>query len=422
MLTKLLRLFLARRIKPYEFNKALKIEYSPKFKQIGLYIHIPFCKKICNFCPYNKILYDKKLSAQYIESLINELNLLKNKFLDNEINSIYVGGGTPSLLKEGLKKVFLYVKNNFNFNGEIAVELHPCDCDIKTLKYLKDIKVTMVSLGIQSFNKEVLKKITRYDISYKPEIVLKNVLKIGFKSVDVDLLFGIKDVSIKQHIKDFKKAINLGVDQISTYPLIPFTFTSLGKKHFKGKNILTSNRQRKKILTEFIEIARNEGYYRSSIWSFTKNNSIRYSSITRNSFLGIGASSTSLIGNKFTINTFSVKDYILESKKRIPIALSNTLKERDEMMFWMFWQSYNTIILSDEFKKLFKKNLYNTFFLELNIARLFGLIKKEEKNFRLTKKGSYLFHLIEQEYTHTYLNKTWGTCMKNAWPDKLVLN
>jgi len=101
MLTSLLRLFLARRIWPYEFTKTQKIEYKPRIKQVGLYIHIPFCKKICNFCPYNKILYDKKLSEKYIEALINELRLLKDKFQSNEITSIYVGGGTPSLLKEG---------------------------------------------------------------------------------------------------------------------------------------------------------------------------------------------------------------------------------------------------------------------------------------------------------------------------------
>ncbi len=422
MLTAILRLFLARRIRPYKFIKTQEIEYKPRIKQIGLYIHIPFCKKICNFCPYNKILYDKKLADEYVGGLINELRLLKDKFQKNEITSIYVGGGTPSLLKEGLNKIFTFVRKNFNFRGEIAVELHPSDSNEKELKYLKEIGVTMVSLGIQSFNEDVLKKLTRYNISYNPEHILKKVLETGFKTVDIDLLFGIKGVSIKQHLLDFEKAIDLGVDQISTYPLIPFTFTSLGKKHFKDKNVLTSNKQRKRILTEFVKIAKKRGYYRSSIWSFTKKNSIKYSSITRNSFLGVGASSTSLIGNKFTINTFSVNDYISESKKRVPIALSYTLSERDEMVFWMFWQSYSTVIISDDFQKLFKKNLYKLFFIELSVARFFGLIKKENNNFRLTERGAYVFHLIEQEYTHTYLNKAWGTCMKEAWPDELVLN
>jgi len=78
--------------------------------------------------------------------------------------------------------------------------------------------------------------------------------------------------------------------------------------------------------------------------------------------------------------------------------------------------------LSDEFQRLFGKNLYKTFFTELNLARTFGLIKKEGDDFRLTERGAYIFPLIEQEYTHTYLNQTWSTCMKEAWPGKIILN
>jgi len=150
MLTSLLRFFLARKIRPYEFIKTHEIEYRPRLKELGLYIHIPFCKQICNFCPYNKILYDKQLANEYTIGLINELRFLKDKFQDKKITSVYVGGGTPSLLKEGLEKVFAYINENFNFHGEIAVELHPSDSDIQTLKFLNNIGVNLISLGLQS--------------------------------------------------------------------------------------------------------------------------------------------------------------------------------------------------------------------------------------------------------------------------------
>ena len=77
MLTQLLRFSLARKISPYRFVKTKEIRYVPKINKIGLYIHIPFCKKICNFCPYNKILYDKKIAKEYIVALIRELKHLK---------------------------------------------------------------------------------------------------------------------------------------------------------------------------------------------------------------------------------------------------------------------------------------------------------------------------------------------------------
>ena len=92
------------------------------------------------------------------------------------------------------------------------------------------------------------------------------------------------------------------------------------------------------------------------------------------------------------------------------------------MLFWLFWQFYNTTISADEFSKLFSRDLYKTFYYIINSCRLAGLLKRKGDNFVLTDRGIYLFHLIEQEYTHTYLNKTWATCMQEAWPDELILS
>jgi oxygen-independent coproporphyrinogen-3 oxidase len=415
------RIFLGRRLNPYKFVRPENFSYRPRINQIGLYIHIPFCKKICNFCPYNKIVYDKKLAEQYIPALKRELNFIKKKSPSITINSIYVGGGTPVLLKEGLGEIFEFIQKNFETKGDIGVELHPTNCDERTLDYLKEIGVSLVSVGIQSFNRKVLERLTRYEIDYDLRSCLQKVLNAGFKSVDADLIFGMKDVSKEIPINDFETAIKLGCDQISTYPLIPFTFTPVGKDRFNSKRFLALEKQRKIILDNFVKIAEGKGYYRSSVWSFTKKGSIRYSSVTRNSFVGIGAGATSLIGNLFTINTFSITEYIKETMKRIPIALCCKLSERDEMLWWLFWQCYNTRIESSEFKELFKKDFYRIFHHELNLGRILGFLSKEGNNFYLTKRGSYIFNLIEQAYTHDYLDKTWKTCMLNPWPEKLIL-
>jgi oxygen-independent coproporphyrinogen-3 oxidase len=422
VLTTLSRIFIGRRLQPYKFVRSQELLYKHRINQIGLYIHIPFCRKICNFCPYNKILYNKKLAKEYVPALKRELIFVKKKLPGIKINSIYVGGGTPALLKEGLGEVFNFIQKNFKVEAEIAVELHPRDSTDRTLRYLKRIGVSMVSVGIQSFDKEILEKLTRYEIEYNLKESLVRALNAGFKCVDVDLIFGMRGIPPEKHIEDFNIAIDLGCDQISTYPLIPFTYTSFGKRHFNQRDILSSEKQRKLTLESFAEVAKKRGYIRSSIWSFTKKDSMRYSSITRNSFIGIGASATSLIGNLFTINTFSVPDYINETFKRIPIALYCSLSERDEGLWWLFWQCYNTVIISSEFKGLFGKDLCKTFRQELGLGKLFGLLIQKGNDFYLTQKGAYLFHLIEQAYTHSYLDKTWKTCMFDPWPKELTLS
>jgi len=422
VLTLTARILIGRKINPYNFNKTEGLCYKPRINDVGLYIHIPFCRKICNFCPYNKILYDRELAKEYILALKRELALIKQRLPLVRINSIYLGGGTPSLLKEGLAEIFKFVRDKFEITGDIGIEVHPGDSEKETLNYLKRIGISLVSVGIQSFDKEILQKLTRHRIEYDLKESLLRILATGFNSVDVDLIFGMKGVSLEKNIKDFNTAIDLGCDQVSMYPLIPFTFTPIGKKHFDKKNIVSSEKERTAALSSFIKIAKIRNYERSSVWSFTKKGSTRYSSITRNSFIGIGAGATSMIGNLFTVNTFSISEYIKESNKRIPSALCCNLSERDEMLWWLFWQCYNTKIISDEFEKLFKKDLYVIFRKELNLGIFLGILIKEGNDFHLTQKGSSLFHLVEQEYTHSYLDKMWRSCMFDPWPKRLTLN
>jgi menaquinone C8-methyltransferase len=419
MLTSVLRLLLARRLSPYVFRNAHGSSISLRRPETGMYIHVPFCKTLCSFCPYNKVLYNKGLARDYKTGVLNELSHLKGHI--EQLSSIYIGGGTPSLLKVELREVLNFIRQNFRVTGEIALELHPSDTSPATLKHLKDSGVTMVSLGVQSFNSKALQTLSRTQLSYNPEEAFLRVLDAGFKCVDVDLLFGMKGIPAKVSISDFAHAISLGADQVSTYPLIPFKFTPLGKAHFKKKHQIAPKGQLKQTLSEFGQIADKAGYYRSSIWSFTKKGSPKYSSITRSSFVGIGASATSLLGNTFAINTFCVQAYISQSKTSRPVALTCRLNERDEMLFWAFWQCYSTVLCSAEFRAMFGKPLKKTFLVELLIGQLLGLIKPKGEDFSLTPKGVYLFHLIEQEFTHSYLSKAWGTCMNVAWPNELVL-
>lgn len=150
--TTLTRNWLTRSFKPFIFTN----EYDNKLiynncKNLGLYIHIPFCKEICSFCPYCKELYSTEKCNSYIDSLIKEIHMVMAGNEKRRITSLYFGGGTPALAAERLKEIIDIVKQYFIISEGIGVELHPDNVCDETLQLLKDAGVTKISIGIQSF-------------------------------------------------------------------------------------------------------------------------------------------------------------------------------------------------------------------------------------------------------------------------------
>jgi len=176
------------------------------------------------------------------------------------------------------------------------------------------------------------------------------------------------------------------------------------------------------MLESLLDISEKTGYQRSSIWTFSKDNSPRYSSVTRDNFIGFGPSAATLLKNIFKINTFSVKEYIkCLNNNKLPTALSLKFSPRTRALYWLFWSSYNLNINRDNFYELFGKKLNDIFRFELYWAKKFKYIEKYNSGYKLTDKGAYLFHLIEQAYTRQYIDKTWRTALNNPWPKRIAL-
>lgn len=152
IITNLTRIWLTRSFKPFTFLN----EYDEKLSyrdlnDLGLYVHIPFCKSICKFCPYCKVKYDKELSEKYVDALIKEIHLISEKE-KKEVTTLYFGGGTPPLVSNRLHEIIDTLKIYFDIKDGIGVELHPDNVEIETLRELKNAGVTKISIGIQSFN------------------------------------------------------------------------------------------------------------------------------------------------------------------------------------------------------------------------------------------------------------------------------
>lgn len=414
MITSILRVLLTRSFKPLMFTD--KVDYEIKFDsdEIGIYVHIPFCKTLCSFCPYNRIKYEESMIKPYKDALIDEINMVGGLYKGKKtIISVYFGGGTPALMLNELGEIITALKKNFNISSNIGIELHPSNITKESLLKIKHIGFDMISIGIQSFQWECLNTLGREYIDGAEKVRL--VKEAGFNTIDVDLIFGIANQSEENLRKDFLMAFESGATQVSTYPFIDFSYADNIRKPL-GKQ------EKKQLLNSLERSSAEIGCDRTAVWTFGKRGTTRYSSITRDAFIGFGPSATTLTKEFLKLNTFSVEEYIkCINNGRIPTAMTMKFSERNRALYWLFWNAYTLKFNNDEFKRLFGVNLEKMFKIELRIAMLLGLLNKVKNSYELTAKGTYFYHLLEQRYTNRYIDKSWRAARENPWPKEIKL-
>ncbi|WP_432665594.1 coproporphyrinogen-III oxidase family protein [Wukongibacter baidiensis] len=396
------------------------IDFNDINSGIGVYIHIPFCKSICPYCPYNKIVYKREKAESYKYGLIKELTLYKEKLGNKKISSIYIGGGTPTLLISELKEVIEFIEVNYEFKGDIGIEIHPNEVTDILLSKLREMNINLISLGVQTFNEEKLRFLGRGYGEDEIDRALSLIKKYNFKCVDVDIMTNIPGQSIDDIRYDLEKVYSYEIDQLSIYPLIVFPLTKLSRVIKEKKLSRFNELEERKILNLIDEISKSHGYERSSIWTYGKNHGNRYTSVTRESFIGFGAGASSHFGNYFYLNTFNVDEYIKAlNDNRLPINIVNLMTEREKMIFWIFWRCYDGAIDEERFKALFHKDMKKEFRLLFNSLKLLGMTMKQGNNLVLTDLGRFAYHFVEKQYSIHYLNNVWQRSMGEPWIQSL---
>lgn len=418
MLSSLFRVLLTRSLKPFRFEGRSRWSETPKRSpaapHLGLYVHIPFCTSLCPFCPYFKERFSHKKSVRFVDSLLREIESAGSQATEpTPMESLYFGGGSPALLRERLAEIVVTVRRHFNLENRIGVELHPRDVDRTTIRCLREAGCTMVSLGVQSFNADSLAALQRESCGETDK--LKMLAEAEFQGIDVDLIFGIPGQTASMLADDFRRAVETGATQISTYPMIDFSYAA-NKRKPQGRSI------KKTMLDLLIRTAGECGFERTSVWTFAKRDTPKYSSVTRDNFIGFGPSATTLLRDGFSINTFSVEEYCSAIEERNEAtALSIRFATRQREVYWLFWSAYNLRIDADSFRELFDRELDDVFGWELWFGCKFGYLRKNGGNYELTRRGAYLFHLFEQKYTLQYIDKTWRAAGETPWPNSLDL-
>ena len=408
------RMWLTRSLRPFrftnEYDQVLPYDDCP---QLGLYVHIPFCRSLCDFCPYCKVPYEKDRADAYIHALLQEIQLVTKNHPKREATSLYFGGGTPALLYQRLGEIIQALQEHFTITQGIGVELHPEDVTVPVLETLKQAGVTKLSIGIQSFQEPFQSLLGRGNPS--PERLKQALSAVPFETVSFDFIFALPGQTLEDLQQDVTLAFQSGANHVALYPFIDFTFT-------KSPVPAGNNREKRKLLDGITAYMEQLGCTRTSLWTFAREEDACYSSMTRENFLGFGCSATTLLQGQFKLNTFSPGAYGQRIvQKKLPTALTLRFTRRQRMLYYLFWTAYSTWVDPKEFQDFFGEKLSDCYGLEFWLAQRMGWVERLQGRWHLTSKGVFAYHYFEGFYTLKYIDRMWNVLAKEDFPTSITL-
>jgi len=353
----------------------------------AVYIHIPFCDSICSYCDFSKFYYNKTIVDNYLQSLEYEINKI---YKNDVISSIYIGGGTPSSLTiEQLKKLFsILEKIKKSDSIEYTFECNPENMTIEKIKLLKDRGINRVSIGVQSFNDNILKLLNRKHNKKDVIELVKNLKFYGINNINIDMIFGINNQSINDIKNDLDEFVKLDIPHISYYSLILEKNTQLYISKYKEINDDDCASQ-----YEFIcDYLKQHDYSHYEISNFsTKNYESKHNLVYWNNenYYGFGCGAHGYINNIRYENTRSITKYINKN-----YMLNKYIVDEKEDIENQIMLNLRTSegINKEKFRNKFKKNItdiYNFDFLIKN-----GLIIDNVDNIIIPEKYFFISNQI----------------------------
>ena len=299
----------------------------------GLYIHIPFCRKACNYCNFHFSTSLNQIN-EMVSSIAKEMEM-RGKEIDEEINTIYFGGGTPSLLHIDLLETLMNTARrhyNINDQAEITLEANPDDIVLEKAEAWKALGINRFSIGIQSFADENLKWMNRAHNAKQSTTAIDLIKQTGFHNYSIDLIYGTPGQSMEGWIKDLRTAFELGVPHLSCYALTVEEKTALNSLIKKGELPEINQDEQADRFEALMQLSADAGYHHYEISNFalpgyeSKHNSAYWEGAV---YLGFGPSAHSFDGVKRKWNVSNNTDYIKSLTNHLLPQKEETLSKKD---------------------------------------------------------------------------------------------
>ena len=373
-------------------------------KEIGIYVHIPFCKQKCYYCDFTSYCNKDYLIEKYVKAIIKEIKLQN---VQSKINTIYIGGGTPSYInsKYIMQIVEEIKKKNVLKEAEITIEINPGTVTLEKLEDYKKCGINRLSIGLQSTQNNILKQIGRIHNYEEFLETYKMARKVGFKNINVDLMLGIPEQRVRDLKESVDSVIKLEPEHISVYSLIVEDGTVIANKIENGEFELPDEETERNMYWYVKNTLELNGYKHYEISNFAKKGFESKHNLNcwnQNHYLGFGVSAHSYRDITRYSNTDIIEEYIknvnaerLDRNRIIHEIQKEYDAEKEYMLLGL--RKIDGVNISD-FKAKYIDNPIYLFRNELKKLTEEGLVCIIEDNIRLTNKGIDLANLVWEEF------------------------
>ncbi|WP_044894746.1 radical SAM family heme chaperone HemW [Bacillus alveayuensis] len=371
------------------------------------YFHIPFCAQICYYCDFNKVFFKGQPVDEYLQAMEKEMKNTIEQFPSAELETIFVGGGTPTVLEMKQLDYFLAnIHKYFSFNTnkvEFTFEANPNELSKEKLRLLKDAGVNRLSFGVQTFDDNLLQKIGR---THRKDDVWQTIAmakEVGFTNISIDLMYGLPEQTIENLRDTLELAFKLDVQHFSAYSLIiePKTvFYNLLKKDMLP---LPSQEEEAEMYEIVMEQMECYGYKQYEISNYAKPGFSSRHNLTywnNEEYFGIGAGAHSYVQGKRNVNAGPLKKYMnLIQETGFPYVESHEVTSAEKMEEEMFLGLRKTEGVSKEkFAQKYHRSIYDVFSKPIAEQKQLGLLEETESHIRLTHRGKLLGNEVFQAF------------------------
>lgn len=387
-----------------EGKKFLQLQDNPPDLQVpkdktgrddwaSLYVHIPFCRTLCPFCCFNRYLLDETKAQRYYVNLKKEVEFYIDRGF--RFSDVYFGGGTPTVMMEELIDFLDFLKQHFTIK-QISMETTHREVNKETLNALKKAGVNRLSIGVQSFDNDLLRAMGRMVGSGEEAIEKLKMAQGIFDTVNADFIFNFPTQTLSQFERDVATFKRLNIDQATFYPLMP----SPHKKTRLERRFSQVDTSHEK---QFYDIILRElykgGYKASTAWCFSRGDRlIDEYIIDYDDYVGVGAGSVGFLNGDFFVNTFSIEKYDqLISEGKLPIVNWRRLSEREHFRYYMLTKLFGMSLDPQRFKERFKSDVNRKLRWEMTFFRRCGLVE-DDGAIDVTPKGMYTLCVMQKEF------------------------
>ena len=373
--------------------------------KISLYIHIPFCAQKCLYCDFPSFARKDHLRKAYIEALNKEIISLREKHNNLEINTIFIGGGTPSVLEADELECLLkeVAKLNMAKDIEYSMECNPGNLTEEKLEVMKKYGVNRISMGLQAKQDNLLKGLGRIHNykTFKENFLLAK--KVGFNNINVDLMFGLPNQRLNEWEETLREIISLEPAHISAYSLIIEEGTAFYNLYENDKLKLPTEEEERKMYHLAKKILEENGFNQYEISNYAKEgkecrHNLAYWNM--DNWIGVGSAAASYINGKRIKNISSVEGYINsinEKREAVEEIINNSKNDNMEEFMFMGLRKINGID-ENEFKKRFSMNINDVYGEILNKYIDEGLLIRDSGRIFLSEKGIEISNIIMADF------------------------